>query len=171
MESELEIIKVFLDFLEAKKGYPKESLIQEMSVGGRMRADLVIVDPETNEPLAIFECERQFDHKHSNDVLIKLTNYKNALGYPDLPSFIISSGGELGFRIHQYFGESVAVLIPEYLPNFQSLENQSSANRKTKVKSETKETIDHFKISCYACAAIIGLILSVLNSSHKCITH
>lgn len=55
----------------------------------------------------------------------------------------------------------MAILLPDYLPNFDSLRNRSAANKKTKVKSETKETIDHFKLSCYASAAAVGSILLI----------
>jgi len=54
---EKDVLKALIDYLIAH-GYPEASLAIEWPIG-KYRADLIMVDPDTRAPVAIFEVKRQ----------------------------------------------------------------------------------------------------------------
>jgi len=84
---EIDIHDFFVNYL-LSKGYPKNSITVNPVLENYNRPDFVIVDPETNKPLAIFELKRE----KTNSFIGKTTTYQicssdKSSRHPSLCSF------------------------------------------------------------------------------------
>jgi hypothetical protein len=101
--NEIELFKLFEDFLINQKGYPKNNLlfnppIANKSGGIRIRLDLIVLDDKNNY-LALFEFKNNIDSFRKNQVKNQINAYKKYLGNNEIFCFLIYPNGEHDFNI------------------------------------------------------------------------
>lgn len=175
MFRELDIHPVFVKYL-ISKGYPENSItinpVYE-HLGRRFRPDIVIVDPESNKPLAIFEIKYSSNGKNLTDAIQQLYSYAQAIKVPDIPLFAavpIGIDKEIQFEIYPIKtpSETKGTEPPKKTdnpPDYALLKNSRLTEELTKISKEQEHTIDDFtKVSwILAFLVFISLIADIIS--------
>jgi len=135
----LNLEKLFSSFLVQEKGFPEGCLLFEASLHpkvdeGSFRryiADLLILDTEFNNYLALVEFKAQGDKRNVSIAYEQVRAYLNVLNKPDLPSFLVVPREENDFEIYQLSTHDWARIEKEDFPQFQTLQSKAQADSKT----------------------------------------
>jgi hypothetical protein len=181
---EINIQDYFVKYL-ISKGYPENSIAVDPvyeHLGRKYRPDVVIVDPDSNQPLAIFEIKK-IKNDHTLDVAIQqLTNYSNAVKSPDVLLYAVfptrADEKTMGFEIipinQKDISEKDSNVTEEQKsisqksvdpPVFTILKNSRLTQEISKIANEQESTIDYFQILCLVSAIFVFLVLiaDILN--------
>lgn len=161
MERNINTFSSLIDFL-ISHGYPKESLMIEWPIDERYRADLAVVDPQTNKPVALFELKRKKTDASFNLAIRQLESYSNALGKEKVPLYVVfEKTGIPPFEIY-YFqkdeNKSDIIKISK-VPDFLVIKNTIRSKMLAKKEAEQKSTLNYFQIICWIVAFLLFILL------------
>lgn len=163
--------EAFLDKLSDELGYPKNSLSRQFSVktrrGQYFEPDLVIVNPENGEPLAVVEfklseAEKNFTRSRANKVLDAVYALQEAFGKTGIPGYMVARSGD-GIKIFSLSRSEGNQLgeIPEF-PRYESLLTRAKSDdllvkssEINQVKEVRRRTVDRFRVACWSLAALV----------------
>jgi hypothetical protein len=157
MESQIE--QQFFQYL-SELGFPQSSIIYEPAFqpigdGRRYRPDFALLDPKTNEPLAIIEIKGRSDPETLSRATQQVQRYIAALRDRAVRGFVVTpaqSGVGFDFYTPGENGEPKQVPSSSFL-QFESLSSARIAAKKEMLAEEKKETIDQFLVVCFSAAA------------------
>jgi hypothetical protein len=166
--------KIVYDLL-LEKGFPPESIIYDPSMyssgtGIVYTPDFLIVDPLTKEFLAIIEVKsKQVDLSHARNLLER---YKKSLGATRAATFVVTGSEDVPEKIAIFKSSSQNVtdeVETNLLPNFQALQVNNVAGKKTEIKTDQDKTIRNLRatgvfLSIFLFAVTVSdFILSLRN--------
>lgn len=169
MPREIDFLDSFVKLLKTN-GYPENSLNIEPSIvgfGKNLKPDLVIVDPDSNKPLAIFELKRLPSEEHLNGAIQQLKHYSKAMKNVEIPLFAVfipsnENVSDSDFKIFKIFSE-LNFYERDFeelkkIPDYTLLKNSQLTKEITKVAEEQEQTIDYFQMLCWVGAIFVFLI-------------
>jgi Type I restriction enzyme R protein N terminus (HSDR_N). len=169
---EIDIHNFFIDYL-ISKGFPNNSITVHPLLEDKSRPDIIIVDPVTNKPLAIFEVKRE---KSNNTISIsekQLIKYAQAIKNPDIPLFAVFPIAVDNALEFEFFTVSISPENKETgiishqvtLPTYNLLKNSRLTEELSKISDQRERTIGIFEIICWILAVfvLIVLIADLLN--------
>jgi len=170
MERDEDLLLSLIGFLLAH-GYPKESLVIEWPIDKRYRADLAVIDPDTNKALALFELKRRKTNDSLKMALKQLETFSKALGDEQVPTYaVFGKDGDPPFEIFYLpkpgFEESEAELIgTNKVPDFSTFKISKITKTIAQTLEKRKATLNSFQILCWIAAffASVLLLLDFLN--------
>lgn len=156
---ELQIEQQFFQYL-SELGFPKSSVVYEpvfqpIGDGRRYRPDFALLDPKTNEPLAIIEIKGRNDQDTLSRATKQVQQYIAALRDKGVRGFVVTpaqSGGGFDFYTPGEDGKPKQVPSSSFL-QFESLSSARIAEKKEMLAEEKKETTDQFLVVCFVAAA------------------
>ena len=161
---EPDTLKTLIDYLIAY-GYPESSLGIEWPIG-KYRADLVIVDPDTKEPVAIFEVKSRRTPQSEKSGKSQIESFLKALGNTSVPAYLVfGSEGAPSIEIQRIsFGDedvqnTERIFSAESILDFTTLTKSRRNIMIAETNNERKRVVDRFFIVCWVCGVAIGLIL------------
>lgn len=169
MELEKDTLNALISYLQ-KHGYPPESFAVEFPIGktGKYRADLAILDPDSKEPIALFEVKQQKTPATEAMGRRQLQLYVSALEVKSIPTYLVFvKEGIPPFEI-------VRISIPEdestksqdetataQIPTFEILTKSGHNLVLQAKKKEHKKRVEQFTAVCLILAALIlGLLIA-----------
>jgi len=164
MKLERDILQALIEYL-VSHGYPEESFAIEWPIG-KYSVDLAIVDPQSKEPVALFEVKSRKSPGNQNMGKEQLQRYIKALG-KRLPTYLVyRSDSSNGLDIERVeFGNQIEELdrvsaqeVMQYSTLRRSSLNTSIASTKTK----HEKVFDWFWFACWFLAVVL-IVLSVLD--------
>lgn len=129
-----------------RHGYPPQSIIPEYKLG-QFRADLVIIDTETNTPIQLFELKVSSNKNSINrgtQQLDKFLQEARKLNADVIGYLVIPSTKSPFFEIINYETDNTRNNININL-NYKDQVNRSRYSRTEIIKTKKVETIDEFK--------------------------
>ena len=165
MNSEKEFTTAFLNFLKTEKGYPEESLVTELRLSKNMWADIVVIDPENKDILAIFELKRKLVPERIGIAVSQIERCKEHLGVDSIRSFVVTTDEHDRLVIYQVNENGPEIVPNELFLSYKAISNSSTASKKNRISHQTETTVDRFKLSCYLISflAFVLFILDVLG--------
>lgn len=173
---ERDLERVFSNFLIENKGYTQASLLYEASIHPktddsnfrRYIADLLILDTEFNNYLALIEFKGRIDAKLFNSAYEQVRAYLNALNKADLPAFLVVPLGETDFEIYQFSVDNWAKIEKQDFPQYQTLQSKAQADNKTFYEDLNEKKYKEVKkkkelIKGTAWSAILSLIAGIIT--------
>lgn len=156
MESQIE--QQFFQHL-SELGFPKSSVIYEPAFrpigdGRRYRPDFALLDPKTNEPLAIIEIKSRNDQDTLSRATQKVQQYIAALRDNGVRGFVVTptqSGS--GFEFYTLGEDGKPKKVPSSFLQFESLSSARIAEKKEMLAEESKDTTDKFLVVCFVASA------------------
>jgi hypothetical protein len=173
---ERDLERVFSNFLIEKKGYSQASLLYEASIHPktddnnfrRYIADLLILDTEFNNYLALIEFKGRIDAKLFNSAYEQVRAYLNALNKADLPAFLVVPLGETDFEIYLFSVDNWTKIEKQDFPQYQTLQSKAQADNKTfyedlneKKYKEVKKKKELLKGTAWS--ALLSLIAGIIT--------
>jgi hypothetical protein len=164
MEREQATLHALIRYL-VEHGYPLESMAMEYPAG-RRRADLVLVDTDTQELTAVFELKRKRTPQSENLGRAQLLSYLEAAGNPAIPAYLVFPGtGDLPFDFELVTPDEPQLaeeqtegdILPEYTVLRESRRSTVVAEKKIKKKN----ALDGFVIACWVCGALTAIALGL----------
>ena len=157
MESKVE--EQFFHYL-SELGFPKSSVIYEpvfqaIGDGRRYRPDFALLDPKTNELLAIIEIKGLNDPNTLSRATEQVRRYITALRDKAVRGFVVTpaqSGVGFDFYTPGEDGEPKQVPSSSFL-QFESLSSARIAEKKEMLAEEKKGTTDRFFVVCFSASA------------------
>jgi hypothetical protein len=170
MIREIDLHNFFVKYL-ISNGYPENSItihpILEY-LGRKYRPDFVIVDPDSNKPLAIFELKSKRTDQSESSAIQQLVTYAQAIKIPDIPLFAVFPIGldnkSLEFEFFTISPstekkESDRITKHETLPDYKLLKNSRLSEEISKISDEQEQTEDYFQILCWISAIFVCMLL------------
>lgn len=156
MERNKDTLKALVEYLTAH-GYPSNSFALEYPAGKR-RADLVVVDPDTKELVAIFELKRERNPQSEKFGRQQLASYLSEIGNPAIPAYLVfDAQGTIPFEVERVkFDEPDQNLKDQFIetpPDFQLLTKSRRSTVIAEKKDQRKRAFDSFKVICFVCAS------------------
>lgn len=161
MERELNVLNSLIDFL-ISHGYPKESLVVEWKVGNNLYVDLAVIDPISNNVVAIFEIKRRKTVETLNLAKQQLIKYKTAMGEQKVPAYIVFYNGNNNPPFDMYYikpQESDEVEEIVEVPSYSIFKNAVLQKTILETKEKRKSTLTSFQIVCWIMALFIFILL------------
>jgi|LakMenEpi03Aug12_release.lakeMendotaPanAssembly.Ray.scaffolds.fasta_scaffold344306_2 hypothetical protein len=174
--NEIELFKLFEDFLINQKGYPKNNLlfnppIANKSGGIRIRLDLIVLDDKNNY-LALFEFKNNIDSFRKNQVKNQINAYKKYLGNNEIFCFLIYPNGEHDFNILRLNEiNEWEIIEKDSFPTFERLKSenviindifQEITNEEEFTKEKEIEKLYKKRIQNILFSSLIALISSLI---------
>jgi len=164
VETDKDLLLAVIKFL-LQHGYPEESLVVEWPIGQRYRADLAVVDPDTNKAIALFEFKRVKNPESMKMALRQLEAYAKAIGDIQVPTYaVFGKEGEESFEIYHIEKgvgekETLSPVALRRIPDFSIFKNSNI--RKSIEQAETKKerVVDDFRLVCWVLAIIVIALL------------
>lgn len=172
MELEKDLLNALVSYLQ-KRGYPIESFAIEFPVDkkGRRRVDLAILNPDTQQPIALFELKQRRTPSTETTGRRQLETYLSALEVKSIPTYLVFS------RIGTPPFEIVQVSIPEEeiteaqeeakfaeIPSYEVLVSSERNVSLPLKKKAYKRQVDGFTaVSLILAAFVFGLLIAVLR--------
>lgn len=162
---EQDTLIALIEYLK-EHGYPESCLAIEWPVG-KYRVDLAVLDPDTKEPVAIFELK----NRRTNEIEMlgkkQLATFLNAMGKTNLPAYLVyGSSGDPPFEIQRVkFKEAeskdiVTTFSAESIPTFNTLKISNRNFKIAETREKLNEIIDkYFFVVCFICAFSLILVL------------
>ncbi|MEI6821050.1 MAG: hypothetical protein WCL51_03890 [Bacteroidota bacterium] len=155
----------FILYLNEKKGYPKESLLSEIAIltrsNQRFFVDLALLDLASNEYIGIIEFKNRIDSKLELLSREQVLQYRDALGTPTIPLFLVISKGEDSFEVFRLENDEIWVpILLDDFPAYQTLSSQIKAEEK--LKKEQREIIHQNKKQLFSYWIFSSVILGIL---------
>lgn len=144
-------------------GYPEGSVRFEFAVkssnGQRRYIDVAIIDPDTNDVVAIIEVKNGSKGNALNVAAKQVASYAKLL--PSSPlSLVYVFEGEAK-QIGMVNESDGGVTLIQSLPSFNSLLTGGRAQNKVEAKSKSSRVTDSFSFACYLLAFLVGVILAL----------
>lgn len=162
----------FFAWLAAEKGYPEQSLVRNLSLSlgqkRRLEADLVIVDPERGDPLAIVELKSRLLSDRVALATNQVRQARFALGRSGIPGYVVvTDGNERRIISVASSADHDNVELSDF-PSFSALLLQARSGEVIAKEKEQKDivegrrrTIDRFRVACWLLAvAVLGLFVA-----------
>ncbi len=135
---ERDLERLFSNFLVQNKGYSEASLLYEASIHPksdeknfrRYLADLLILDTEFNNYLALIEFKGGSDKRLLNSAYEQVKAYLYALNKSDLPAYLVVPIGENDFEIFLFSADNWTKVEKEDFPQYQTLQSKAQADSK-----------------------------------------
>jgi len=176
MFREIDLHDFFVQYL-ISKGYPENSITINPVLdylGRKYQPDFVIVDPDSNMPLAIFELKDKRTEDSLSTAIQQLSTYAQAIKIPDIPLFAVFPIGVDNKSLEFEFftrnlpsenKESDQIIKSDKLPAYQLLKNSRLTEELSKISDEQEHTVDIFKKICWVLAVLVclALVLDILN--------
>ena len=145
-----------------KHGYPEESILIEYKIG-RYRADLVVIDTQTNIPIQIFELKAR---KNEQSIQMGKRQLESYMEYakkinPDIITYLVFPKDT-----SPYF-EAIDINTDEEVTtdafNYKNQANRGRVAKEELIKDKKNEAVDNLKIITYILiiSAAIFLILDI----------
>lgn len=158
-------LEALIEYLIAH-GYPKSSMAIEWPIGN-YRADLAVVDPDTKEPVAIFELKHQWTPQNEKLGKAQLESFLKALGKTSVPAYLVfKSEGTPPFEIQKIVLEDEKIKYTSNIfssyspPDFTTLTISGKIKKIAKTREELNRIVDvYFYIVCGICAFAVILLL------------
>jgi hypothetical protein len=163
MKLERDTAQALVQYLIAH-GYPPESLLQEYAIG-RYRADVVIVDSKSYEPIALFEIKQ---NRNSDTITMGKTQIKkflSSLTNKSIPTYLVfSTVGTPPFEIERVYldvaeksekGNDASIAIPD----FAVLQKSGNTNLGVQTNKEWKQYINIIFWICIPLAVVLIVLL------------
>ncbi|HCC25351.1 MAG TPA: hypothetical protein VJB13_00020 [Candidatus Nanoarchaeia archaeon] len=167
MERDEDLLIAVINFL-LQHGYPKESLVMEWPIKQRYRADLAVVDPDTNKAVALFEFKRRKTPESTKMALRQLETYTKAMGKEEVPTYVVfGKEGEVPFEIYHIEKgadgeEPLLSTALKKIPDFLFFKNSKFRKLIDQAEKQRKEAIDYFLVGCWM-LAIGGVVLLIVD--------
>jgi hypothetical protein len=169
MESVTE--KKFASYL-TDLGFPQASVVYQPMLwsngqGRRFRPDVALVNPKTNEPLAIIEIKSNSDKTTLIRAFEQLEPYLATLKNKALPAYVVTpSVNDDSFSFYTLGIDG----LPKQLPsvawlNFESLVSGKFTATKELLVEEKDATLDFFHLICFLLAGFV-VLLTVADYFH-----
>ena len=172
MELEKDLLNALISYLR-ERGYPTESFAIEFPVDkkGRRRVDLAVLNPDTQQPIALFELKERRTPSAETTGRRQLEIYLSALEVKSIPTYLVFS------RIGTPPFEIVQVSIPEEkiteakeevkfagIPSYEILVNSERNASLPLKKNAYKRQVDGFTaVSLILASFVFGLLVAVLR--------
>lgn len=143
-------------------GYPEESIrfefVAASDKGQRKYIDVAIIDPESNNVIAIIEVKDGAKGNTLKSAAQQAAYYAKLLPFSPLSLVYVFDGDarQIGMVNEE---DSSVTLIPS-LPSFQTLRTGDRAQQKVEVKNKTNKVTDNFTLMCYLLAFLVSFILA-----------
>ena len=165
MESQIE--QQFFQHL-SELGFSKSSVVYEpafqaIGSGRKYRPDFALLDPKTNELLAIIEIKGQSDPETLFRATQQVQQYVVALRDKVVRGFVVTPGqsGE-GFNFYTLGEDGKPKQVPSSsFLQFESLSSARIAEKKEMLEKEKEETTDQFVVVCYVAAVFVVAVAAV----------
>lgn len=144
-------------------GYPEESIrlefIVNSSKGRRNYIDVAIIDPKSNDVIAIIEVKNYTNDNTLNAAAMQVSSYAKL--FPSSPlSFVYLFDGA-SKQIGQVNDSGGGVTLIPSLPSFNSLLTGERAQNKVEAKNKTNRVTDSFTLACYLLAFLVSVVLAL----------
>lgn len=173
---EIDINDFFVKYL-ISKGYPENSINIGTTIAhplGLCKPDFIIVDPDSNKPLAIFELKRMRTDTSVSSAIQQLMKYAQIIENPDIPLFAVfpisidNNSLEFEFFTIDLSSEkkdSDRIKKTDTFPSYKLLKNSQLTKELSKISTEQEQTIDNFTKVSWALAFLVFLVLvaDILN--------
>lgn len=166
MEREQNTLNALIDYLKAH-GYPPSSIAVEYPIG-KYRADLAVVDPDSREPIALFELKRQRTPTSEKFGRMQLASFLSALRGRTIPTYLVfGMEGDPPFEIEHITFEKEEAPSPEPEPkgvniiDFAVLRESGSISALADKKREQKHLFDLFQVVCWLLAASVFVLVGL----------
>ncbi len=157
MESQIE--QQFFQHL-SELGFPKSSVIYEpvlqpIGDGRKYRPDFALLDPKTNEPLAIVEIKGRSDPATLSRATQQVRQYISTLRDRAVRGFVVTPAQSgIGFDFYTPGEDGEPKQVPSsFFLQFEALSSARIAEKKEMLAEEKKETTDRFLVVCFSAAA------------------
>lgn len=159
MAKDKDILHALIDYLVAR-GYPVQWIAIEYPAGKR-NADLAVVDPATNEPVAVFELKRDRKPESEMSGRKQLAAFSTAMGNPSILAYLVfEKKGRPGFEIKRVGpNDGDPGKKPEDVPEFRVLQHSSRLTAVAGKKQEKEHALDVFLCISWACALLVLVVL------------
>jgi len=130
-----------------------------------MWADIVVIDPENKDILAIFELKRKLVPERIGIAVSQIERCKEHLGVDSIRSFVVTTDEHDRLVIYQVNENGPEIVPNELFLSYKAISNSSTASKKNRISHQTETTVDRFKLSCYLISflAFVLFILDVLG--------
>jgi len=163
MELEKDVFNALINYLE-EHGYPPESLAVEYPVG-KYRVDLAVIDPDSKEPIALFEIKQERTPANMKLGRGQLKSFLSSLEVKSIPTYLVfAKVGTPPFEIERILIEEIEttkekVISTEKVMDFRILQKSARNNLVAETKQKRKKTIDILTGLCLTIASILLVIL------------
>ncbi|GAB5379670.1 MAG: hypothetical protein Alis3KO_05610 [Aliiglaciecola sp.] len=144
-------------------GYPEGSIRFEFAVqsgrGQRRYIDVAIIDPESNNVIAIIEVKKGTKGNTLKTAAKQVASYAKLLPSSPLSLVYVFEGESKQIGILND-SEGGVTLIPN-LPSFNSLLTGDRAQNKVETKNKSNRVTDSFSFACYLLAFLVAAILAL----------
>ena len=168
---EKELQNYFAEFLE-EKGFPSSTLRRDSYPisGGKLpslKADLTVIDPNSQRVIAVFELKRLKKPEHEYEFRYQLTKFKQKRGYENAAIFAVFPNMDKEkwrpFEIYEVLDPDTWRLVLESeFPNFSTLVARAKNQAQLELAIKTEKTTDYFLIVSWT-SGVIALIFFVLD--------
>jgi hypothetical protein len=167
---EIEVRDFFVKHL-ISNGFPENSITVDPvfeHLGRKYRPDIVIIDPDSNKPLAIFELKNSRTNSTLAASIQQLSTYAQAIKIPDIPLFAVFPIGIDNKSLEfEFFTVNPSLKNDDpdrttkrgSLPAYKLLKNSRLTKEISKVSDEQEQTEDYFQILCWVSAIFVCLLL------------
>lgn len=164
MERDKDLLTSLIGFLQAH-GYPENSFVMEYPIGGSYRADLAVVDPDTNKAIALFELKRRMTSESFKMALRQFETYTKSLGDEEIPIyFVFGKKGDPPFQLYYFkkenFGdiENQPIEIKE-VPTFSIFRSSKISKAISDAAEKQEKTLTYYQIICWLAAFLFTILL------------
>lgn len=164
MKQRRDVERRLVEFLR-KKGFPQEGLLPSPSLpahrGKRpLRPDVLAIEPESGERLAVFEVRGQIAKRNLVNVVRELISYSDAVGDPSVEVLLAGESEDGDLVFHRLNDEDEIELLPEAdFPSFKGLVAGKRIAKKQEIERKRETTTDDFKRLCFALGSFAGALL------------
>ncbi|MDO6420857.1 type I restriction enzyme HsdR N-terminal domain-containing protein [Saccharophagus degradans] len=160
--NEAEAVNILLQELKGL-GYPDESIrfefVVNSSSGQRNYIDVAIIDPDTNDVVAIIEVKNGVKGNALSSAARQVASYAKLLPSSPLSLVYVFEGDAKQIGIVNESDGGVTLI--QSLPSFNSLLTGGRAQNKVEAKSKSSRITDRFSIVCYLLACLVAAILAL----------
>lgn len=168
MDYDRKLEKSFFEYL-LSIGYPKESIayqpgIQPVRHMQCYRPSFALIDPKTNEYLAIVEVKEAKIHEEGPGGFIyeNMIDYRKALGANSVPVFIVSTNykDSSPFLLHSFNEQGeISVIDHTLFPTFEALAVKEQADRKADLRVRRDNASEKFTVVCWSVSFVLFVLV------------
>lgn len=178
--TEVEFGRQFVDFLITEKGYPKRSLLLEAPLADknesskRFIADLLILDTDFNNYLALVEFKGRRYKSPSKDFVNQVKTYLHVINQANLPAYLVmsdyNSNSETDFLVYILDNNDWRKIEKNDFPHYETLSSKNQADEKKDIKEyndikvkELKKKKELFRATAFSTlASLVVAVASML---------
>lgn len=146
------LTEAFKSFLMSEKGYPNEALyfeapiyvFEEQRKLSRATADLVLLDAEDNNYLALLEFKHEVNNSALSYIQNQIRRYLQAIGKPELPAYLIVAN-DFDFDIRLLSADAWVPVPKTKFPTYRALKAKIKADEKGLYRKLEQELAENVK--------------------------